>query len=289
MTVGVVPSGCRCRRSGPGRMPPSVASGGCATRTWPSWWRSRPRRWPSEAIMADPETLTDPSLPPESAPAAPGGTNAPGGDWPGRPPRRSPLREPLADFKDVGWLAKRFIETKAMVGDAVKLPGRMRPRKRGRRSTGSWACPSRPTSTTSSCPRCPRITRHGSRAQVAEFEHAAHPRGSRRRRCRRWGLVRQEQRPDPWARHHRGHPRGATEQARALEALEAKWGPKDSMGWQQKADLARRVVQLYGQRTRRGCLSNSIQGVRPDHPISAMFRRGTGEPAGYFHRGRNRR
>ena len=85
--------------------------------------------------MADPDILTDPLSAPGSAPAPPGGAISPGampGPTPGLTPGWQAAMLPddlktdqtLSRFKDVGSLAKSYVELRKTVGDGdmVRVP-----------------------------------------------------------------------------------------------------------------------------------------------------------------------
>jgi hypothetical protein len=202
--------------------------------------------------MAETETVAAPETAPETAPgsspAPPGGTNGTPAtpDWRASLPDDLRGHPSLADVKDVGGLAKRFVDTKAMVGDAVKIPG-------PEATPEQWAAyhkrigvPDSPDKYEIKLAEMPKDHPGWVPESVAAFKGAAHQAGLTPQQAQ--ALV------DWYAKNNLRERDVSTaaaarqrqaEQAESIKAIEERWGTRDSLGWQEQVNLAERVIKQY--------------------------------------------
>lgn len=230
--------------------------------------------------MADTETLTDPNLPADSVQAAPGATNGTLTDWRGSLPDDLRSEKALADFKDVGSLAKSYVETKRMVGDAVRVPGKDAKPEEVTAFHRKLGVPESPDKYDVKLPEVPKDHPAWEPTVVAGFKGVAHQAGL---------TPAQVQAVVDWYAKDSVQSRGLAsiegtraaqaEQAKALETLQAEWGQKDSLGWQQKADLAQRVVRTFARGDTQARMLEQLQfkASDPIDPEAAMFLARIGE------------
>jgi hypothetical protein len=196
------------------------------------------------------ETLTDNTIPleaPGSAPAPAGVTISPGADWRSGLPEDLRGEKALADFKDVGSLAKSYVETKRLVGDAVRIPKADAKPEELAAFHRKLGVPETPDKYEVKLPDLPAGHPAWSPEKVASARVMAHQLGwtpAQLQGALEWYAKDSIQSRDV-STSAEGKAQQA-QQAEAVAALEKEWGPKGGPVWTRQLALARNTVrQLF--------------------------------------------
>jgi hypothetical protein len=201
--------------------------------------------------MAETATL-DLGTPPAGAPAetngttstAPSFTTQPTTDWRESLPGDLKLDKTLADFKDVGSLAKSYVETKKLVGDAVRIP---KPDAKPEELAAFYkrlGVPESPDKYPIELPKLPDGAPGWHEPTIQGFRETAHKAGLTPAQVTQligWYATDQLGKRDASAAQSSTASREA--RAKAQAALEQEWGPQDSPLYQRNKGLARSAVR----------------------------------------------
>jgi transposase len=201
--------------------------------------------------MAETGTL-DVGTPPAGAPAETNGstfTTTPAADWRESLPPELKLDKTLADFKDVGSLAKSYVETKKHVGDAVRVP---KADAKPEEIAAFYKRLGRPESAAEYkvaelLPKMPEGQPGWDSGTVESFEQTVHQLGFTPAQVAglvKWYGTDQLKKRDATAAQSSTATKAAI--AKAQAALEQEWGPKDSPLYKRNVGLARTIVRQYG-------------------------------------------
>lgn len=175
-------------------------------------------------------------------------TTTPAADWRESLPGELKLDKTLADFKDVGALAKSYVETKKLVGDAVRIP---KPDAKPEDVAAFYkklGVPESPDKYEIALPKLPEGAPAWHEPTVQAFRETAHKAGLTPAQVTQligWYATDQLSKRDQMAA---GTSTAAkAELAKAQAALEEEWGPKGSPGYERNLGLARASVRhLFG-------------------------------------------
>lgn len=250
--------------------------------------------------MAETETAAAPETAPETAPvrapAPPGATNGAGvapaasADWRASLPEELKAEPSLGGFKDVGALAKAWVETKRMVGDAVKIPGPDATPEQRAAYNKRIGVPDSPEdyAKTIKLPEMPKDHPEWSPTRLASARIAAHENGLTPAQLQ--GMINAFAKDSLRERDlaTMGQTRAAqAEQAEALKVMEREWGPRDGPTWKRNVGLAERVVRHFFGGDQRMLDQLKMGASDPINPgaVLGLARIGEGTMEDIFHEG----
>lgn len=181
-------------------------------------------------------------------------SSTPAPDWRESLPGELRADKTLADFKDVGALAKSYVETKRLVGDAVRVPKADAKPEDIAAFHRKLGVPESPDKYDVKLPEMPKDFPAWNEAYVADFKTAAH----------RAGLTpSQVQSVIQWYAGNQLQVHGETSSAQAAKAKEAEaacvaelektWGPQGGLPWKRELGRAWNVTKmLFGTDTPEG-------------------------------------
>lgn len=181
-------------------------------------------------------------------------SSTPAPDWRESLPGELRADKILADFKDVGALAKSYVETKRLVGDAVRLPKADAKPEEITAFHRKLGVPESPDKYDVKLPEMPKDFPAWNEQVVNDFKTGAHRQGFTPSQLQ-WAL---QYYAEHQVKEHGENSSAAAVKAKEAEAaciaeLEKVWGPQGGLPWKRELGRAWNVTKmLFGADTPEG-------------------------------------